>query len=503
MPLDTHLHRRSFIGLTAAGVGATALASAPAATAASRHDDDDHHHRHHDHGVGYGPLVPDPDGLLDLPAGFSYTVLAVAGNSGNPVPATTLSDGGEPSPSRYDGTGSFRARSGGWVLVSNHENGDGISYPVSMPVPHRDGVTYDAGQAFGGTTSITVDRRGRRVREVVSLAGTLSNCAGGVSPWGTWLSCEESEQLADPAKGIEKDHGYVFEVRPFEPTNPANAHPVKAFGRFPHEAVVVDPRSGHVYLSEDAGSPNGLVYRWSPDRRSARRRGFEHLADDAGTLEAMYCTDRGRFVPDLSVYSRLGTTLTVRWKEVPDRDARTTSVRKQFDHLAKDATGAYTVPVSGPGGPITRSRKFEGMWWGDGGFYVDASFARTSDGSAAEHDGQIWFVDPKRGTITLKSSYAYTPGDQDSDPDGPDNITVSPYGGLVVCEDGDGANHLVLDDLRGHTAFLALNRQDSEMAGANFSPGGPFLFANSQDPGVVFAITGPWRRGDDDHGHDD
>ncbi len=494
---DTHLRRRSFLGLTAAGVGASALVGAPAASASSRRDDhghshDDHGHDDHGRTVGYGPLVTDPDGLLDLPAGFSYTVLAVAGNSGNPVDATTLDDGGELSPSRYDGTGSFPRRGGGWVLVSNHENGNGNPYPVTAAVPHRAGVTYDEGSPQGGTTSITVDRRGRRVSEVVSLAGTWSNCAGGVSPWGTWLTCEETEQLADPAQDIRKDHGYVFEVDPQDPRNPHNAKPIKAFGRFPHEAVVVDPRRGHVYGSEDAGGPNGLLYRWSPDRHAVRRRGFHHLADDAGTLEAMYATDHGAFVPDLSVYTRLGTTLKVRWKAVPDRDARTTSTRKQF---------AYPGVTDAPGGDITRARKLEGMWWGRDGFYVDSSFARLSDGSAAEHDGQVWFYDAARGTLTLKSYYPYTPADQDTDPDGPDNITVNPYGGLVVCEDGDGVNHLVLDDLRGHTAFLARNRQDSEMAGANFSHDGRFLFANSQDPGVVFAITGPWRgRG---HEHDD
>lgn len=483
---DTHLRRRSFIGLTAAGVGAATLTTAPAASADPRSGGGDDHHDD-DHEVGYGPLVPDPAGLLDLPAGFSYTVLAVAGNSGNPLAPTTLDDGGEQSPSRYDGTGSFRARSGGWVLVSNHENGSS----AAMPVPHRPGVTYDEGSPKGGTTSISVDRHGRRVAEVVSLAGTWSNCAGGVSPWGTWLTCEETEQKANAALDVRKDHGYVFEVDPHTPTDPLNARPIKAFGRFAHEAVVVDPDRGHVYLTEDAGGPNGLLYRWSPERHAPRRRGFHHLADDAGTLEAMYATERGTFVPDLSVYSRLGTTLSVGWKQVPDRDARTTSTRKQF------SVGA----TAAPGGDITRSRKLEGMWWSKDGFFFDCSFARLSDGSAAEHDGQVWFFDTRRGTITLRSHYAYTPGDQDTDPDGPDNITVNPYGGLVVCEDGDGKNHLVLDDLRGHRAFFALNRQDSEMAGANFSHDARFLFANSQDPGVVFAITGPWRRGRDHHDH--
>ena len=483
---NPHIRRRTFVGLTAAGIGAAAIGSAPAASASPSRPGS-----RGSRGPGYGPLQPDPAGLLDLPAGFHYTVLAVAGNSGNPIPATTLDDGGELSPSRYDGTGSFARHGGGWVLVSNHENGNGIPFPVAAAVPHRPSITYDEGSPQGGTTSITVDKRGRRVSEVVSLAGTWSNCAGGKSPWGTWLTCEESEQRADPAQDIRKDHGYVFEVRPFEPTNPLNARPIKAFGRFAHEAVVVDPHRGHVYGTEDAGNPNGLLYRWSPEGRPPR--GYGDLADDAGTLEAMYATNRGSFVPDLSVFSRLGTTLKVRWVEVPDRDARTTSTRKQFNYPG--VTGA-------PGGDVTRSRKLEGMWWGDDGFYFDASFARgAADGSAAEHDGQIWFYDPRRSTITLKSYYPYTPADQDSDPDGPDNLTVNPYGGLVLCEDGDGQNHLVLDDLKGHWAYLALNRQDSEMAGANFSSNAQFLFANSQDPGVVFAITGPWKakRRDDDH----
>ncbi|NHA68171.1 alkaline phosphatase PhoX [Phycicoccus flavus] len=471
------MNRRTVLGIAATGAGAAALGVAPAtaASAAPRAATPDAARARG--AVGYGPLVPDPAGLLDLPAGFSYSVLAVSGNSGNPVPATTLTDGGEPSPSRYDGTGSFARPGGGWVLVSNHECGTS----ASQPVPHRAGITYDEGLR-GGTTSITVDKQGRRVSEVVSLAGTWSNCAGGLSPWGTWLSCEENETRANPAAGIMKDHGYVFEVRPFDPKNPLNARPVKAFGRFPHEAVAVDPDSGHVYSTEDASNPNGLLYRWTPD--GAAPTGYGDLADDAGVLEAMYVTQDGAFVPDLSVYAELGTTLDVAWKAVPDRDARTTSTRKQFDTASTSGTA---------GGAITRARKLEGMWWGDGGFFFDSSFARTSDGSAGQHDGQVWFHDPAAGTLTLTTYFAYTPDDQDTDPDGPDNLTVNPHGGLVLCEDGDGVNHLVLDDLMGGWAFLARNRQDSEMAGANFSANGQVLFANSQDPGVVFAITGPWK----------
>ena len=77
------------------------------------------------------------------------------------------------------------------------------------------------------------------------------------------------------------------------------------------------------------------------------------------------------------------------------------------------------------------------MWWGDAGAYFVSSFA-SFDGSAAQHDGQIWFLDPSSATIELKLHFVYTPLDQDDDPDGPDNITVSAYGGLIIAEDAEG-----------------------------------------------------------------
>lgn len=134
--------------------------------------------------------------------------------------------------------------------------------------------------------------------------------------------------------------------------------------------------------------------------------------------------------------------------------------------------------------------KLEGMWWGDDGAYFVASFARTGDGSAAQHDGQVWFLDPDRNTIELKLWFAYTPDDQDNDPDGPDNITVSAYGGLILAEDGEGKNHLVGSTEHGETFFFARNEieGDSEFTGPTFSRDKQILFANVQSPGHVFAI---------------
>jgi len=414
--------------------------------------------------AGYGPLLDDPAGLLSLPEGFSYKIVAQTG-------VTTL-ESGQKTPSDPDGTACFVRHGGdGSVLVVNHE----VSGSEPYPVPPLDGFTYDPALG-GGTTNIEVDKDGNRVREYVSLAGTLNNCAGGRTPWQTWLTCEESEGSSRQTKR----HGYVFEVDPYDQERNLDPKPIKALGRFAHESVVVDPDTGVIYETEDAGNPNGLLYRWTPPASALplEKGSLRALTDDAGTLEALRATTPGgTFVPDLSVATEPGTTYDATWVSVPDRDATSTSVRKQ--------TFAQ---------PITRSRKLEGMWWGDGGAYFVASFARTSDGSAAQHDGQVWFIDPLAQTLELKLHFAYTPSDQDSDPDGPDNITVSAYGGLIIAEDGDGVNHLVGSTESGEIFVFARNDHDddSEFTGPTFSQDKQILFANVQFPGFVYAIQGPF-----------
>jgi hypothetical protein len=144
---------------------------------------------------------------------------------------------------------------------------------------------------------------------------------------------------------------------------------------------------------------------------------------------------------------------------------------------------------------VTRSRKLEGAWWGDGGVYFVASFARTSDGSAVQHDGQVWFYDPRAHTIRLVLRFGYAPRSQNSLPDGPDTITVSPYGGVLIGEDGEGRQHLVGATASGDTYYVARNELgNAEMTGATFSHDKKTLFANIYSPGHVFAITGPWQK---------
>jgi len=421
---------------------------------------------------GYGPLVADPKGILALPRGFSYKVVARSGQ-------TRTSDGVHPSDP--DGMGVFAGRDGGSVLVTNHENSG--SEPHRVPAVSR--LTYDPG-ATGGTSTILVDRTGNRLSQYTSLAGTDNNCAGGVTPWGTWLTCEESERRRGSV--LQRNHGYVFEVDPVSRSANIGKSPVPLtfLGRYSHEAVAVDPATRAIYLTEDAGSPNGLFYRWTPPRGFVgRKNALRELAlssggATAGRLQALSAYRGTSHVVDLSEATAVGTRYSVRWVNVPDRDGDSVSVRKQFSSSQ-----------------VTRARKLEGQWWANGGAYFVSSFARTSDGSARSHDGQVWFYNPASQTITLRTIFGLNP-----DPardhynfDGPDNITVSPHGGLIMAEDGGGVQHLVGVTQMGKVYPMARNDYNNgEFCGPSFSRDGRILFLNIQKPGFTLAVTGPWHQ---------
>ncbi|WP_018349938.1 alkaline phosphatase PhoX [Longispora albida] len=461
--MTSPLSRRSLLRTSAAGglgivmAGSIEAVAGPQAALAWRPDGT------------YGELVADPRGLLALPPGFRYEIVAQAG--------VTRLESGEPTPASIDGMGWFRGPDG-TALVCNHEQSGNPAYRV----PALPGLTYDPA-APGGTTNLEADRCGLRIREYVSLAGTLLNCAGGVTPWKTWLTCEETEQRAGAV--YQKDHGYVFEVDPLNNAANLNPVPLKFLGRFAHEAVAVDPVTHCVYETEDANNPHGGYYRWTPPPGWAGGKGkLRDLAtspggDTAGTLQAMKCTDStGKHVVNLAEATVPGTTYAVTWVDVPDRDARVTSVRKQFTS-----------------DQVTRARKLEGAWWGENGAYFVSSFARRTDGSPNEHDGQVWLFNPDTQTVTLKTIFGVNPNPEQEGTnwDGPDNITVSPYGGVILAEDGDGVSHLVGINRKGKSYPMARNDlNDSEFAGPVFSGDARILFANIYSPGYVLAIMGPW-----------
>jgi secreted PhoX family phosphatase len=422
---------------------------------------------------GYGPLVPDPKGLLDLPKGFRYRVLSREGDR--------LRSGEGPVPSNHDGMTALPGKGGRVHLVRNHEN----RADARVPVPTVAGLTYDpAGK--GGCTALTLDRHDHVLSERVALAGTAVNCAGGPTPWGTWLTCEETEDKAG-TNGYTKDHGFIFEVDPANPHR-SGAVPLTAMGRFQHEAIAVDPHSGIVYETEDAFlQPFGLFYRFLPHRP----RGGLGTLRAGGRLQAM----RVPGVPDLSSIQEPGTTFEkIEWVDVPDPLATRTPIRLQ-DFGRKG---------------ITHAQKLEGCYWGGRSVYFVSSFARSAEGSAADHYGQIWRYDPAARRLTLvivfgPDTNVQLPGES------PDNICLAPGGGLMVCEDGNGAQHVYGVTRRGEVYAMARNAQAltsaatavgataeepewGEFAGVTFSPDGGTMYVNCYTPGTTFAVTGPWRK---------
>ncbi|MDZ8188821.1 MAG: DUF839 domain-containing protein [Nostoc sp. ChiSLP02] len=398
-------------------------------------------------GKGYGPLIPDPNGLLDLPAGFKYRTFSLTGD--------LMSDGSK-VPGGHDGMAAFPGPRGTVILVRNHELSPTSSTKVEGPYP------YDP-FCKGGTTNLVVGRDRELIKHYASLSGTYRNCAGGRTPWGSWISCEENTSTptsfpVGDRNYVSKFHGYNFEVPANTPT-PVKPEPLIAMGRFNHEAVAVDPRTGIVYQTEDSG--DSLFYRFIPKVPGKLEKG--------GILQALKFKDI--YQAKTSKDFPKGKRFKVEWVTITEPNPPQDTVRKEgFEKgAAQFARG-------------------EGIWYGKGEFY----FCCTSGGALGL--GQVWRYIPGRETIEL-----FVESTSAAELENPDNIVVTPYGDLILCEDGDDEQFLVGVTPKGELYHFARNALNTnEFAGACFSPDGKTLFVNIQTPGITFAIWGPWKKDRDD-----
>lgn len=421
--------------------------------------------------VGYGELIPTAtkntgETFLSLPKGFEYNVF---GKIGDPM------TDGRKTPGAHDGMATFKV-GGELRVVRNHEVSN-----RRLPIPGSGiGASnhYDE-TAGGGTTTMIIDPKTRTLkRDFVSLSGTLINCAGGPTPWGSWISCEETtmgptvrvDSRGNKTAGFAKPHGYCFEV-PASANAPVTPVPLKAMGRFVHEAIAVDRKTGIVYLTEDYGTAG--FYRFLPQRAKRLAEG--------GTLQMLRVKGSPEY--DTRKGQKAGTVLNVDWVTIDNPDPESAD------------TDEMAVSKQGIAKGAAKFARLEGIWAAkDGRIYFDS----TSGGDARA--GQIWLyeaVSRDEGRLTLLFE---SPSREILDM--PDNICLRPKSDMLfICEDSDykevdgkPENYVRILTPDGRIADFAKNitagREASEFAGSVFSPDGKTLFLNLQTVGATFAIWG-------------
>ncbi len=442
------------------------------------------------------PIKDKRDGKvrLHLPRGFNY-------RSFHDTESTVVLHDGTALPGRHDGMGAFDGPGETVVLVRNHE--------VNNPQPaFGPGTPYDP-MAGGGTTTIHTTKQGKVVRSFTSLNGTMMNCSGGQMPWGAWVTCEETVNGPDVGPDftgvsnipLTKPHGYVFEVPAShkQSAGQATREPIRSAGRFAHEAVSFDPVDGYLYLTEDNFAFASGFYRYRPPSHPMEVGRLE----DGGTLQMLRVI--GVTNAHLEAAQVAGTTYDVDWVDIEKPDVTFPYTPGELAPTANNTALTYVSTQGWDQGAAYFSR-LEGQVYDDDVVY----FTSTQGGGEAEvgsndpagygnGSGQVWAYH----TRTQKLRVVF----QSSGPlqlDLPDNITTSPRGTLVVCEDSSGDNFIRGLSQGGRIWDIALNRLRSatgtdrrgdEFAGSTFSRDGHTLFVNIQaSAGMTFAIWGPWRK---------
>lgn len=455
--MNMPIHRRSFIKSSiATGLSLTGLARSLA--------------NPQDRVISpYGDLIPDPKGILDLPKGFSYQIISKRGS--------VMSDGFK-LPGMPDGMAAFSGTGEKIIIIRNHELGHKETklspYAQGKPLPKEIlEKAYDTGSSaknitLGGTTTTVYNPVTKKVeKEFLSLAGTDRNCAGGAMPWGSWITCEEPADLTS-TRG--KKHGYCFEVKANDDGKLQKAIPLKALGRFRHEAVALDPDSGILYLTEDIG--DGLLYRFIPNKKNDLTSGKLQALAIAGTPSA----DTRNWKNSPTPFAEKSTA-KVEWIDLEDIDNPNGDLRKR-GHRAGAAVFA----------------RGEGIIYADGAIYA----CLTSGGPREQ--GQIYKITPAKSPDEQDSIQLFLEPKSSDLLTSCDNICSAPWGDLMICEDltppfKENDTFLRGVTPKGEIYTLARNAADQgEFAGSCFSPDGSILFVNIQRSGYTIAITGDWEK---------
>ena len=437
--MTPEIHRRQFLSATASAFAALSLSGCMTRGAMPSSF------------AGYGPLVPDPQGLLDLPEGFTYRLLSSLGDA--------MNDGGT-VPDKADGMGCLPLSGGEIALVRNHElvPTDAAGGAIAKGFGKQNGEFVP-----GGTTTIVLDAATLdKKREFRSLGGTIRNCSGGITPWGSWLTCEEAPTGPGQryGEGLEQNHGWTFEV-PAAAPGLVDAVPLKAMGRFNHEAACVDPATGLVYQTEDRD--DSVLYRFVPQVPGDLARG--------GQLQAMRITDLSDTRNHDGANMQVGKRYPVEWIALDD-------VESPADDLRKRAAAKGAALIA----------RGEGIHMG-----TDELFICSTSGGAKQL-GQIFKLVPGRGGRGDEIELFFE-SENEAQFNYGDNLTVGPNGHLIVCEDQYTDvvdNRLIGITPAGDPYVFGRMRLQTELAGGCFSPDGKWFFVNAYSPTRTVAITGPW-----------
>ncbi|HCV22731.1 MAG TPA: phosphatase, partial [Candidatus Latescibacteria bacterium] len=405
--------------------------------------------------AGFGPLVEDPDGILSLPADFTYRILSRTG--------VEMADG-LLMPGAHDAMAAFQGSGGRTLLVCNHELTSGALAAGAFG-PENDRLSkvpannfYDFGggvsPSLGGTTTTVLGKDGQVERRFLSLAGTVRNCAGGPTPWGSWVTCEETTQRGGEA-GYEKDHGYNFEVPATQDIRRADPIPLKAMGRFNHEAVAVDLPTRTLYLTEDSGS--GRLYRFTSVGAKTSINGKEGLDLDNGLLEVLEIEgfEAGGYQEDLDVARKLHK---VKWVAVQSPERTQAEVRSEIE-------------ATGVGAPGTVFKGGEGIWTQE----FPEGQRQTVDGSdhplraviffACKGDNRVYALDVDNELIEVVFDNEQLTAVDELPYDDVDNLVVSPAGDVIVAEDGDAMRLMVMIPNQPAKILLQVPGGESELTG--------------------------------------